>query len=171
MQDHSVALAAEHSLTGVTRPGKPGIVVVEGARSAVAAFDIAVRATLSTCTRNMGCWGPDNHHFQSISVVAERTVPASSSSAGSSTGAAGGGELAGAVSQHASRAFNDFVEIETETLMHLAHIFVQRGLHDLFFEATGLSREWKVPPDRGGADPYLRPRGGTRRKVSNKRIF
>ena len=104
-------------------------------------------------------------------MVAERTALAPSRCAGSSTGAAGGGDLAGAASQHASRAFNDFVEIETETLMHLAHIFVQRGLHDLFFEATGLSREWKVPPDRGGADPYLRPRGGTRRKVSNKRIF
>jgi hypothetical protein len=40
----------------------------------------------------------------------------------------------------------------------------------LFYEGTGLDPEWCVPTDTGGADPYLKPRGGTKMKKSNKRV-
>jgi len=66
--------------------------------------------------------------------------------------------------------FDAFEELQTETLMHLAHVFVDRGLRDLFDQATGLSPDWEVPDGPGGPDPYLKPRGGTKMKKSNKRI-
>ena len=44
-------------LGGVLRPGKPGIVCVEGAPGAVKEFESIIRLQLSTCTRNAGCWG------------------------------------------------------------------------------------------------------------------
>ena len=101
----------------------------------------------------MGCWGPANHHFQSISVVARQKVEADV------------GQM---------RGFRDFTEIETETMMHLAHRFApphcDLDLMDLFYDATGLPRDWEVPPTAGSGDPYLKPRGGTKMKKSNKRL-
>ena len=60
--------------------------------------------------------------------------------------------------------------METETVMHLASTFEAAGLLDLFYKATGLSKDWKVPEGTGGQDPYLKPRGGTKMKKSNKRL-
>ena len=146
------ALATEHALSGILRPGKPGLVFVAGATPAIGAFETQVRAALSKCTRNSGCWGPENHHFQQISLAAEE------------------GDCATAA-QLARSGDGAFVEVETETTMHLAGTCIERGLSSLFYAATGLNPEWRVPPDTGGPDPYLKPRGGTRRKCSNKRIF
>ena len=60
--------------------------------------------------------------------------------------------------------------VQTETLMHAAHMFETAGLLQLFFEGTGLDPSWTVPPGAGGQDPYLKPRGGTKMKKSNKKL-
>ena len=88
---------------------------------------------------------PANHHFQSISIAAECCAPE-------------------------GLRIEGFHDIETETVIHLAGTFASHGLADLFFEATGLKREWEIPPNTGGPDPYLKPRGGTKMKKSNKKI-
>lgn len=62
-----------------------------------------------------------------------------------------------------------FAELETESLMHLAHAFAP-GLRGWYAEACGLDPGWTVPAGPGGPDPYLVPRGGTKMKKSNKRI-
>jgi hypothetical protein len=55
--------------------------------------------------------------------------------------------------------------------MHAAHLFQRAGLGDFFFSSlSGLDPSWAIPQDVGGADPYLKPRGGTRRKCGNRRI-
>ena len=54
--------------------------------------------------------------------------------------------------------------------MHAAHLFANVGLKDFFFSSSGLNIEWEIPQTVGNPDPYLKPRGGTRRKCSNKRI-
>ena len=85
-------------------------------------------------------------------------------------GATEDGACCGATVAAVTAAFSGFTEYETETLMHVAHIFIARGLGAFFFECTGLNPNWDVPPDCGKQDPYLRPRGGTKMKKSNKRI-
>jgi hypothetical protein len=94
----------------------------------------------------MGCWGPANEHFQSISSVAQRDLTKD-----------------GAV-------FSGFYEAETETVLHFAHHLQRVGLLDLFYEATGADRGWELPVDDGRPDPYLTPRGGTKQKKSNRLV-
>ena len=124
--------------------------ILKGTRENVRLFEKDVRAQLSSCTRNAGCWGPANHHFQSISVIGEQEMDR-----GTSHFAAG-----------------KFREIETETVMHIAHVFADVGLKDFFFNCLPeLNRKWEIPANVGAPDPYLVPRGGTSRKCSNKRII
>ena len=144
------SLASDLRLGGICRPGKPGLVCAEGTPSSLSSFESELRRQLGTCTRTMGCWGPDNHHFQSISVV---------------------GQVEGGVGEGArERRFQGFLDVETETLMHACHLFARAGLEGLFFEGCGLDPDWAVPSDTGGPDPYLKPRGGTKMKKSNKRL-
>ena len=156
------ALAAQMSLGRILRPGKPGLICVEGSPPAVEAFETELRRQLGTCTRTMGCWGPANHHFQSISVVGQVDQPPPQP-----LPRRGGAERE---SINSARRFSGFLDVETETLMHAAHLFIDHGLSSLFYEGTGLDPEWCVPTDTGGADPYLKPRGGTKMKKSNKRV-
>ena len=44
-------------------------------------------------------------------------------------------------------------ELETETVMHLAHAYLAAELGPLFYAATGLNEAWAVPADAGGPDP------------------
>ena len=114
----------------------------------VAEFEKKVRLEFSSCTRNSGCWGPANHHFQSIRVIGEK--------------------------YQCDRDYfeSQFVEVETESLMHVAHKFVNAGLKQLFFSSfPTLNPNWDIPSTTGNPDPYLKQRGGTRRKCSNKRIL
>ena len=133
------------------------LICVEGRCADLRTFEKELRRQLGNCTRTMGCWGPENHHFQSISVCGQLDLrPADAAGGG---GGGGGG-----------RRFDGFLDVETETLMHAAHLFVERGLAGLFFDGTGLDPGWAVPGSTGGPDPYLKPRGGTKMKKSNKRI-
>ena len=141
-------IATSLSLRGLYRPGKPGLVCVEGTSKNVAEFEKKVRLEFSSCTRNSGCWGPANHHFQSIRVIGEK--------------------------YQCDRDYfeSQFVEVETESLMHVAHKFVNAGLKQLFFSSfPTLNPNWDIPSTTGNPDPYLKQRGGTRRKCSNKRIL
>ena len=141
-------IASSLNLTGLLRPGKPGLVCVEGAKKNIAEFEKIVRTEFSTCTRNSGCWGPANHHFQSISVIGEKNQC------------------------HREYFEAHFVEVETESLMHVAHKFVNAGLKQLFFTSfPTLNPDWDIPSTTGNPDPYLKQRGGTRRKCSNKRML
>jgi hypothetical protein len=155
-------LAEQLSLGGILRPGKPGLICVEGTAQSLGTFEAELRRQLGNCTRTMGCWGPANHHFQSISVVGQLDeLPPPQSPPSQGGGGGGDGQ---------ARRFGGFTDVETETLMHAAHLFIDRGLSSLFYEGTGLDPEWCVPTGCGGADPYLKPRGGTKMKKSNKRI-
>ena len=142
------SIALSLNLGGIMRPGKPGLVCIEGNNNVVSIFEKQIRSQFSTCTRNGGCWGPANHHFQSISVIGEKDVDDFSQC-------------------HFNTIFEEF---ETETIMHAAHLFANVGLKDFFFSSSGLNIEWEIPQTVGNPDPYLKPRGGTRRKCSNKRI-
>ena len=58
--------------------------------------------------------------------------------------------------------------------MHLAHVLVAHELGDVFFQSlasSGVDLSWQVPPNAGEANPYLKPRGGTKMKKSNKRLL
>eukprot|EP00961_Rhodomonas_salina_P008378 113861-Rhodomonas_salina.1 len=160
-----VQLATEWRLAGLCRPGKPGLVVVEGTGEAVHSFEREMRSRLATCTRNMGCWGPANHHFQSISTVAHRRATALSQASHQRSGSGRHDDTPEETEHGCER--QQFVEVETETVMHLAHAMQARGWLDLFWAGTRLSSEFQVPDGPGGPDPYLRARGGTKRKKGN----
>jgi hypothetical protein len=143
-------LASSLSLGGILRPGKPGLICAKGNSTNVFEFEKQIRLQFSACTRNGGCWGPANHHFQSISIIGDINQ-----------------------SNVESNDFfdNSFIEAETESVMHAAHIFVKAGLKDFFFSSlSNLNDTWEIPQTVGNPDPYLKPRGGTRRKCSNRRL-
>eukprot|EP01052_Picozoa_sp_SAG31_P029983 SAG31_NODE_3034_length_4763_cov_8.243782_3_plen_102_part_00 len=69
-----------------------------------------------------------------------------------------------------NRKFDGFIDVESETLMHVAHLFIEAGFESMFYGGTGLDPNWVVPTSLGGQDPYERPRGGTKMKKSNKSL-